>query len=333
MEVVKPDCAKVALWKGQERTANLRDALLHVVDGIDWASRQAVLIKPNLVKIGRPYAVTHPDALATVLAVVRERYSGPLTIAEGCAEEPTSEFFKLQGIDELADEYEASLIDLNADESVPITVYNQDAKPLQIRLARQVIKSDCRISLCLPKTHDTVLVTLSIKNMAMGSLINRRLSKMKDHPAWFDRLGRLLHGHGNGWGSDKVAMHQGYPVINLNLARLATFVRPHLSVVDGFIGMEGAGPLNGKPVPWGVVVAGTDALAVDTLTAHLMGFEIDHIGYLSYCAQLGLGCSDLERIEIVGNTAPQTVARSFAPHPQHRRQLHWQHPRAVELLK
>ena len=334
MEPIKPDHARVSLYEGMDRVNNLRHALLGVIDEINWATCQKVIIKPNLVKIDRHHAVTHPDALGCVLTMVRERYRGPLMIAEGCAEEPTPELFKRQGFEGLAKEYGALLVDLNEDDGVPFTVYNRRARPLRVRVARQIIEADCRISLCLPKTHDHVVVTLSIKNMIMGSIVNRRLAA-HDHAlsTWFNGLARIVWGHGNGLGSDKVAMHQGYPMINLNLARTAPFVRPHLSIVDGFFGMDGAGPINGEIVPWRIALAGTDPLAVDCLTSHLMGFEINQIGYLNYCTQLGLGCANLDEIDILGNVSPQNVARTFRSHPDYQRQIQWHHPEAARLLR
>jgi uncharacterized protein (DUF362 family) len=328
-----PHMTRIALCHDTDRASNLRHALELVIDEIDWPSRRDVLVKPNLVVADRPLAVTHPDSLAVVLEAIRKRYTGPLTIAEGCAVHKTALACKSQGFETLATSYNARLLDLNADDVVSVTVYDHRVHPVYLRLSRRVIESDCRISLSLPKTHDAVLVTLTIKNMIMGSLVNRRLAGGNGRPAWLDRLGRIVRGHGNGWGSDKAAMHQGHPMININLALLAPLVRPHLSVLDGFIGMEGAGPTDGTPVPWGIAVAGTDSLAVDVFTARLMGFDLKEVGYLSYCADLGLGCADWKRMEVVGNAAPEAVARRFAPHPLHRSQRRWQHPAAVQLLR
>lgn len=324
---------RVALCHGGDRTVNLRRAVALVIDEIDWSNRRAVLIKPNLVAAGFPYAITHPDALAAMLDAVRQRYDGPLTIAEGCAVDPTMDVFAAQGYGELAAFYRVRLVDLNADETVLVTVFDRKGGPLCLRLARTVVTSDCRISLSLPKTHDTVLVTLSIKNMIMGALVNRRLAGCAGRPAWLDRLGKMLRGHGNGWGSDKRAMHQGYPTINVNLALLAPLVRPHLSVLDGCIAMEGAGPVFGEPVPWGIAVAGTDPLAVDLFTARLMGFSREEVGYLHYCAELGLGCTDPEQIKVLGGIDPETVARRFRPHPRHAEQRRWHRAGALDLLR
>jgi uncharacterized protein (DUF362 family) len=304
---------RIALCQGDERAPNLRRTLELVIDDIHWSSRQDVLIKPNLVLADRPDAITHRDALIALLDSVRARYSGQLTIAEGCALDPTMQVFRSLGYPAIADFYRAHLLDLNSDEIAPVTLYHHSGRPLHLRLARRVVKSDCRISLTLPKTHDAVMVTLSIKNMVMGSLVNRRVAARSDRPLWCDRLGRAIWGHGNGWGSDKAAMHQGYPMMNINLALVAQLVRPHLSVLDGHVAMQGAGPSDGALVPWGIAIASTDPLAVDVLAARLMGFDPNEIGYLNYCAHLGLGCADLAHVEVLGNVTMEKAARQLIP--------------------
>ncbi|MEK7762560.1 MAG: DUF362 domain-containing protein [Nitrospirota bacterium] len=44
-------------------------------------------------------------------------------------------------------------------------------------------------------------------------------------------------------------------------------------LVDGLIGMQGMGPMQGDPVNSGIVIGGTDPVAVDTVAARLMGFD------------------------------------------------------------
>lgn len=45
------------------------------------------------------------------------------------------------------------------------------------------------------------------------------------------------------------------------------------SVVDGVVGMEGAGPMAGDPIESGLVIGGTDPVAVDMVGARVMGFD------------------------------------------------------------
>jgi len=331
--------AKVALVRGESRRGNITAALRNIAGQVRLDERSCVLVKPNFVSVSRQLAATHVDAVRAVLDFVRARYEGPIVVAEGAAMSPTWEGFRYYGYEPLVEEYGVELVDLNADDTVPVQVYDRRLRPLMVYLARTVVEADYRISVGPPKTHDTVIVTLSIKNMVMGALVNpqaarrnggtphlaRRLAGLA--PKWIWQSGLAEWGKGTflgrPGGSSKMAMHQGFPVINLNLALVAPRVWPHLAVVDGWRGMEGDGPAGGDPVDWRVALAGADPLAVDVLTAHLMGFDPEQVGYLHYCRRLGLGMGEVGQIEMVGNVAPEKVRRSFAPSPTHERQLAW----------
>jgi uncharacterized protein (DUF362 family) len=133
--------------------------------------------------------------------------------------------------------------------------------------------------------------------------------------------------------SDKMKMHQSYPVINLNLALLAPHVKPHLAVIDAFEAMEGDGPTEGTPVPLHLALASTDALAADLTGAALMGFDPSEIGYLHYCTLMGLGASSLDQIDVVGDAPWQKVAQSFRPHATYQRQRRWHLTNAEQYLR
>jgi len=126
-------------------------------------------------------------------------------------------------------------------------------------------------------------------------------------------------------GDDKYwKMHRGYKAINLNLALLGRLLRPHLGVIDGFVGMEGDGPIAGDPVPHRIALASTDPIALDALTADLMGFPPQEIGYLVHAARLGLGELNLEKIELVGDREKLARARRrYRPHRSYQRQKGW----------
>ena len=188
---------------------------------------------------------------------------------------------------------------------------------MNLRLSKAVVESDFRISVGPPKTHDTVIVTLSLKNMVMGSLIRDQReqggssslaqalqfasrvvpSAVKESnlmaPVRSKVVSSAIH-------SDKSAMHMSHALINLNICRLAPHVYPHLAVIDGYTGMEGNGPIAGTQVDLRCAVASTDFLAADTVAAALMGVNIDDVGYLHYCRLKGLGEGDLEKIEMAG---------------------------------
>ncbi|NLF00682.1 MAG: DUF362 domain-containing protein [Anaerolineales bacterium] len=331
--------AQVALVRGQSRYESVAGALVELGDALDLRSVRQVLVKPNFVSIERQLASTHVDAVRAVLDAVRARYDGRLIVAEGPALGAASEAFKTFGYESLRAEYDVELLDLNTDEVVSVQAYDRRLRPQTLHMARTVVESDYRISVGPPKTHDTVVVTLSIKNMVMGALMassavrgdggGSRLQRrfVNAVPGWMRHSALAEWAKGALLGSptsSKLAMHQGYPVINLNLALLAPYAWPHLVVVDGWVGMEGEGPSVGDPVDWQVALAGVDALAVDVLGASLMGFDPTQVGYLQYCARLGLGVGALEQIETRGNLRPEDVRRAFRPHPTVSRQLDWQ---------
>jgi uncharacterized protein (DUF362 family) len=352
----------VVLIQGHDRYTNVSRALETIADEVDLSGVRSVLIKPNFVVTDRPLASTHVDSVRAVLEFVRARYSGPVTIGEGSANADVTEAYERFGYRALAEQFDAELVNLNDDEGVEVTAFRWNMRPQTLRLARRVVTADYRISVGPPKTHDTVIVTLSLKNMIMGSLLsplgvsrNGRLEAWKDYRRWLAwlrklKLNRLFgtvfaenalflglragyFGILVGGRSDKVAMHQGFRVMNLNLARLAPYVYPHLSVIDGFQGMEGAGPTQGRPVDWKIAIASTDWLAADRLTAWLMGYDPEEIGYLYYCTQLGMGVADREQINVVGNVSPEEVQRPFAPHPSYRWQRRWRMRDALARLQ
>ena len=345
----------VALTRGDDRYSNISETLGHIARNVDFSDKQRVLIKPNFVVTHTPLAATHVDAVRAVLDFVRARYDGPITVAEGPAMQPAAEGFRNLGYEPLIHEYNVTLSDLNHDATVPVGVYDWRLRPLRLHLARSVVESDFRISVGPPKTHDVVVVTLSLKNMIMGALVSRfthnlpskdsndskagSLKKMlwRMVPMWARRLSpaEWLQFRAMSYlePSDKMKMHQSYPVINLNLALIAPLVAPHLAVIDGFEAMEGNGPSQGTPVLWRLALASTDALAADVTASALMGFDVDDIGYLYYCKRLGLGSGDLAQIEIVGNTTLADCRRTFQPHDAIHRQKRWKLPRAEALLR
>jgi uncharacterized protein (DUF362 family) len=346
--------SQVALVRGDDRYQNTLTALEHIAADIKLSTRRHVLIKPNFVVTDKPLAATHVDAVRAVLDFVRERYRGPITIAEGPSSRPAAEGFRRHGYEPLARSHGVLLFDLNHDEPVPVRAYDRKLRPLRLHVARTVLESDFRISVGPPKTHDVVMVTLSLKNMIMGSLISRynhaasarhgagldtsRLKKrlLRLVPRWVSQLPFVewmrFWAMSTLEPSDKMKMHQSYPVINLNLALLAPLVKPHLAVIDGFEAMEGDGPTGGTPVALRVALASTDALAADVVAAALMGFDADEVGYLHYCRRMGLGAGTLDRIDLVGNAPLASSVRPFRPHYAIHRQRQWRSPSTETCL-
>lgn len=342
----------VGLTRAAGRRETVTAALESIAGTVCLDGVRRVLVKPNFVTPRRQLAATHVDAVRAVLDFLRQRFDGPIVVAEGTAFHPTADGFHNYGYEPLVQEYGVELRDLNADEGVPVTVRNRRMRSMELHVARTVVDADFRVSVCPPKTHDTVQVTLSIKNVVMGALINRHagrdgspggvgprvmslLRRLVPAPLRHSPLAEWAKGivFGGSRGSHKMAMHQGIPILNLNLALVAPTVWPHLAVIDGWQGMEGAGPEDGDPVDWRLALAGTDPLALDSLAAHLMGFDPLQVGYFHYCGLQGLGVNDPAAIPVVGNLRPAEAARAFVPHPTFAQQQHWHLEGAALLVR
>lgn len=327
----------VALVKGDDRYTNIWRALDLISDQVDLAGVRRVLVKPNMVSCSYQLAATHVDAVRATLAFVRERYAGPIIVAEGTGL-PAREGFECFGFPSLEEEFGVELADLNSGEWSPATVYDGKLRPLPVRLARDVVDSDFRISVSPPKTHDSMIVTLSLKNMVMGSLFHEVPAGSKGlargwlrefyHrvPSWM-KYNRIMDAVKQTYvrrasRSDRVAMHDALDTHHLNMFLLAPSVYPHLTVLDGFLAMEGDGPGGGDPVDWRLAIASPDFLAADTLCAGLMGFDLHDIGYLYYCHRAGLGVADVAAMDIRGED-PEVCRRPFRPSPIIGRQLEW----------
>jgi uncharacterized protein (DUF362 family) len=328
----------VAVVRGNDRAGNILRCLELIEDRIHLGKH--IVIKPNLVSIRKSLAVTHADALEAVLRFVRRRTDAGITVAEGCAIADSMKAFEKYGLAAVARHYGARLVDLNRDRWVPVKVVDRDLRPLTLRFARTVAESDCRISLAPMKTHDAVIITMSLKNLVMGSLINDGLKGLERFMQGLSHLVRprdALYPPHFGWvvrhilRSDKVAMHQTYQTLNYNLFLLARAFPAHLAILDGFTAMEGPGPTQGRPVDLRLALASTDFIAADSLAARIMGFKPRDIGYLHHAIAAGLGEGDLDRIEVLGDRLEDCL-RPFEPHPNFERQRAWKHP-AVEALR
>lgn len=300
---------------GLGRYENLRA----VLQNVELRSKGKTLLKPNLVAGGA--AATHPEALRAVLDSLDVDI-----IAEGSAVD-TKELYSSLGYKKIARDYGAELIDLNeCDEWGEIEFLDIDKRTKKVRVSNYA--SYDVISLTLPKTHDHAIVTLTLKNMlgfvhpedrslvhgyasGFGKVMGIKvLRKVASHLSKFKMLRRL-------YSSTEVAEERyvkGAKVIHRNIAALASFVKPVLGVVDGYLGMEGNGPIAGRTFEWNITIAGAP-IECDVYCAYLMGFDPREIGYLYY-----LNAPRLEEIKVAGDAIQR---RKFEPHFKISLQMMW----------
>lgn len=304
----------VSLVKGEDRRKNIFDALVAIDDQIRpvLARRRYVIIKPNFVSSSNQLAATHADAIRGILDYLAPRFKGPVVIAESSAQE-TLEAFENFHYGRLVPEYRAqqlTLVDLNQEgryQTIPLVDFDLHVQP--VRLAARLLDPDAFvISSAILKTHDTVVATLSVKNMVLGAPLHQG---PKESTRW----------------SDKRRYHVGLRQTHYNMLVTAQKLQPQwgVAVIDGFDGMEGNGPTGGTAVPSRLALASTDFIAADRVGVEVMGINPAWMGYLVYCGQAGLGQYDLAQIDVRGES-PTAVRRSYQLHRNIERQMQWMGP-------
>ena len=305
----------VALTQGQDRRKNVTAALTAIDDQVRprLKRKKYVLIKPNFVSVERQLAATHADAIRGILDYLAPRFKGPIVIAEA-SRQSTMQGYETFLYSRLPGEFRSQkvqLIDLNEEAQFrPLQIVDPNLHFTPVRLAARLFDPDAFIiGSAMPKAHNYAVATLSVKNMAMGAPLH---SSSKEAAAW----------------QDKPKYHAGYRQMHLNLLLTAKALQPHwgAAVIDGFEGMENDGPVNGTPVDHKIAIASTDFIAADRVGIEAMAINPDWVGYLNYCAEAGLGCYDLSKIELRGDTPLDAVRKTYKLHSQIKQQLQWLGP-------
>ena len=304
---------KVSLVKGNDSYKAVREALELIRADVQVPQDRPILVKPNMVAPDVELCATPVEAVRATLDFLQSLGVKRFIIGEATAlaEGDTMGAFKRYGYLPLKDRYDIEFRDFSQDQLVTFEALDQRLQPVHIRLAKTYFESYI-VSVARMKSHSQVVATLSIKNIAIGSIYN------PDRHSW-------------AWHKpepDKFA-HDPKP-LNLSIARLYQTISPDLAIVDGVVGMEGNGPVDGTPIASGVALASTDALALDLLGTEIMGFDWRTVGYLWYLSQIrGLTRQD---VQVIG-ADPATCITRYRAHDKFSWQLGWWVENWREYLK
>jgi len=279
----------------------LREAI-DLVGGIDYfiPPNSKVLIKPNIVSNRGPPCTTDPAIVEALINIIKRKNPSVIWIADGSGDGNTLVNFRTLGYLPVAERTGAILVDLNYGEMVNVSVPGGGVVFDSFLFNRIVVEADVFISLACMKTHYQTVVTLSMKNLigiAPGSIYGYQPSTTK----W------ILHDE---------AERKGDPYMAGVIVDLCRARRIDLAIIDGRVGMEGEGPLDGTPVKLDLLIVGADPVATDTVASTIMGFNPNKVPTLSLANYLGLGTNNLHEIEIKGERI-EDVFYPFKPASGH----------------
>jgi len=320
--------SRVSVTTGENRAEMVFKALQPFATDIKRAiGNKRVVLKPNNVLIYVPLACTQVETLEGILEFLKSiRKLNNVIIAESSASGSTIEGFDNYGYFKLLSKYPVKLVDLDDEPFEEMYVIDErDFKPHLMRISKIITDPDSYVvSVARMKTHNSVIVTLSLKNIVVGAPVKDKGFTLYNEDIRFSEKARPSK---PGTVSYKRFIHGGgVHATNYNMAMLAPRLHPDLAVIDGFTGMEGNGPTLGTPVDHRVCVVSTDWLAADRVAVELMGIDFSKIGYLNHCALMKLGTASLESIEIIGENIKDHIIKYKLP-DNAERLMTWMEPK------
>jgi uncharacterized protein (DUF362 family) len=274
----------VAVVRAKSYSDELASRILEGVKqcGLDVRG-QRVLLKPNLVEFDPNTCInTDVSVVAAALEAFRSLGAAEVKIGEGPGHRrDTYSIAEMTRYRKEVPGFDALFTDLNRDDVSPVQGF---ADRGEIYLPNTALRADLIVSLAKMKTHHWAGATLSMKNF-FG----------------------VVPGSVYGWPKNE--LHQ--IGIDESIVELNRVFRRAFAIVDGIVGMEGNGPIQGTPKQVGVLVMGSDLPSVDATCCRIMGIDPLRIDYLRMASERGLGVIEEAHVEQRGETI-KSVRTPFA---------------------
>jgi len=246
-----------------------------------------VLIKPNLLKASPAAAAvtTHPEIVRAVIRLVHEA-GGLALVGDSPGMGPLRKVAEKAGILDVVSEESATLVDL--DDAVAI---GNAGMFHRFELARQAREADAIINLPKLKTHGMTTLTGAVKNL-FGCIPGRRKVQ---------------------WHFNTGVSHEAFARM---LVELSAILRPRITIMDAVVGMEGNGPGSGDPREIGLILAGADPVAVDVISALVVGVNPERLPVVRAAVAAGIGHTRIDSISVLGEPLAGVIVRGFRLPPQ-----------------
>lgn len=242
--------AKITFY---DHTHSISRALDLIDTGAHLPQRGLIIIKPNLTNSSPPPVTTSVAAVEVVYLYCKSHSKAEVVIGDGCGSGRTTDVYSTLGYMDLAEKYGLELIDFNEAETVLLE--DKDALQLKQFHIPRIAQEAFIISLPVLKDHSFTKTTIAMKNM-FGLA-----------PSRF---------YAGGWNKSK--LHN--PSTDKSVVDICRYKKPDLSIVDASVGLTGM-HLAGKKKKIGLILAGFDPVAVDTIGSELLGHDPRRLPYLT----------------------------------------------------
>lgn len=267
--------SRVAVVKGERG----HEPVFKALDMVDYKGAvsgfKRALIKVNFIcdRTWDTGATTDPMVVEAIWMKMREVGVDACVVESDAMMTSANKAYVKSGMKEMCDCNGIEFINLrHVKDKVKLTV--PDGEALKSITVPRIVTESAIISAAKLKTHMATTVTLGMKNM-FGLLPDKFKGK--------------YHARG----------------ISDVIDDINAVVKPALTVVDGFVGMEGHGPVDGDPVQMDLIVAGRDVVAVDSTCCRIMDFDPHKIKHVMRANERGLG--EIDAIEVVGEQVANVI--------------------------
>lgn len=233
---------------------------------------EKILLKPNLLKKAEveKAVITHPAVVGAFGRILREAGCRDIILGDSCGTGSTQKVIKGTGMDEALNKLGIPAVDFS--EGVHVS-YPEGIQAKEFIISKEILESDCVISLCKMKTHALERITGAVKN-SYG----------------------FVHGVNKAMGHTKYPSADSFARMLVDLNR---YVKPRLYVMDGIVAMEGNGPGSGDPVKMNVMLMSRDPVALDSVFCALVHIKPQLVPTNYHGEKMGLGVCRKEEIELL----------------------------------
>ena len=269
---------KVAIVKGERG----HEPVFKALDLIDYkkalAGRDTVLIKVNFIceATWDSGATTDPIVVEAIIKKLSDLPVKVYVVESDATMTNADKAYVATGMKGMCDRNGVEFLNLRHQKD-KVTLKVPNGETLNSVKVPRIVAESAVISAAKLKTHMATTVTLGMKNM-------------------FGLLPDKFKGKFHARGISNV-------VVDIN-----SVLKPALTVIDGFVGMEGNGPVDGTPVKMDLIIAGTDAVATDATASRIMGIDPKGIKHIRRAYEKGLG--NMNNVEIVGEKIDDVI-RNF----------------------
>jgi uncharacterized protein (DUF362 family) len=246
---------------------------------------KTIFMKPSFVfpTLEKIQVVTNPNLIVGVAEALVELGAKKIYVGDGETVGPARFSFKQIGV--------GKLIKQRKLQKKVKPSYNDEGKHISVKIPDPYIQGEFKV----PKKLIDADLFVSLPKLKVNIFANVTLS-VKNHMGLISKKQRLSH--------HDVNMHK--MIADLYLVRT-----PDLNITDAIISGEGQGPMQATPVATGLIIAGRNGLAVDTVCCSLMNYDTRKIEHLVLLNQKKIGPISLDEIELINKQLLEERRKTF----------------------